>query len=500
MRAKPFLRGAWNPGFLAAIPVFAYFFRRTHYSHDYAVAGILILIAGGILAWQWERAGKSRLGAVLLAFSAAVLATLGVLQYLELRDPGDVDMACYVCALWNMAHGSTRYSIADMDIFGSHANYTVVLWLPVHMLAGGLGLKIGKMLCLLAAVWLVARRRGEDFRATSWAGLALLLSPSIASQFFFGFHPEFLAAPVLVLAMFAYREEKLAWFLACTAFAAYSKEVFTLAIGGLLLLALLERRSWKWWVLPGILCSAQMFLYWFVIMPAFAVDGFRFMGSLPASFPHMLEMLSRRRALAYYALMVLPFLPLLLAAPKRYLVVPVPLMLFYAAFPDELLDFWRHYQFPVAILLLSGYILRKADATRASTLAACALMSLLCYPLWIHVVTLPGIPRTGSGGPDGGFSRARAVGEMRAMVPDSASVLVNGPFTARFAGRKEVMNWVYKAKPYAAFDYLVLDARYRPEWLGRQEQLLRAVDSLGTDPGWDRVFSKDSLYLFRRAD
>jgi predicted membrane protein DUF2079 len=496
MEAKPFLRGAWKAGFLPPILAFAYFLRRTHYSPAYAIAGILMLIAAGILAWRWDRAGKSRLGAVLLAVSAAVLALPGVLQYLELRDPGDVDMACYVCALWNMAHGSTRYSIADMDIFGSHANYTVVLWLPVHMLAGGLGLKIGKILCLLWTVWLAARRRGEDFRATSWAGLALLLSPSIASQFFFGFHPEFLAAPVLVLAMHAYRAERLGRFLACTAFASFSKEVFTLAIGGLLLLALLERRSWKWWLLPGVLCAAQMFLYWFVIMPAFAPEGFRFMGALPASFPHMLEMLSRRRALAYYALMVLPFLPLLWAAPKRYLVAPVPLMLFYAAFPDELLDFWRHYQFPVAILLMGGFILGEKNAIRGSTLAACALLSLLCYPLWINVASFP---RIGSAGPEGGFARARAVGEMRAMVPDSASVLVNGPFTTRFAGRKEVMDWVYKAKPYEAFDYVVLDARFHPEWLGRRELLLHDVDSLGTAPGWNRVFARDSLFLFRRA-
>lgn len=517
MDAKPFLRGAWKSGFLLPILAFAYLFRRSHHSPDYAVAGILILAAAGLLAWKWQKventqkAGKSVLGPVLLVLSALGLSLFGLLQYLEMRDPGDVDMACYVCALWNMAHGSTRYSIADLDIFGSHANYTVVLWLPVHYLTGELGLKIGKILCLLAAVWLVVRRRGMDLRITSWAGLALLLSPSIASQFFFGFHPEFIAAPVLVLAMDAYREGKLGRFLACTAFAAYSKEVFTLAIGGLLLLALIERRSWKWWVLPGALCAAQMFLYWYVIMPRFVGEGFRFGDSLPSSIPVLLEMMFRRRSLTFFLLLALPFLPLLLTAPKRYLVVPVPLILFYSVFPDPFLDLWRHYQFPINILLLSGFILAKPDPVgaggkgweekkgeeensigrvRGSTLAACALMSLLCYPLWTNVASLP----------EDGLARARAVKEMRAMVPDSASVMVNAPFTSQFAGRKEVMDWVYKVKPYEAFDYLVIDGRFRPEWRARQDLLLHDLDSLGKAPEWDRVFVRDSLYLFRRRD
>jgi len=70
--------------------------------------------------------------------------------------------------------------------------------------------------------------------------------PAVASQFFYGFHPELIAAPALVLALDAYRDGKLVRFLFWTFFMAFSKEVFTLAVGGILLVALMERRNWKW--------------------------------------------------------------------------------------------------------------------------------------------------------------------------------------------------------------------------------------------------------------
>jgi hypothetical protein len=91
---------------------------------------------------------------------------------------------------------------------------------------------------------------------------ALLISPPIASQFFFGFHPEFMGAPLLVLAMIAYRKRRLNAFLILTAMVSYCKEPFTLAIAGILPVAAVERRDWKWIILPGLLCSAQMKVYW----------------------------------------------------------------------------------------------------------------------------------------------------------------------------------------------------------------------------------------------
>ncbi len=489
---KPFFQRAWKPDFLLPLLAFLYLFHRFHYAPSYALAGGVIIVAGCLLMARWERVEKTALGPALLILAAVCLPVLGLWQWLELRDPGDVDFACYACALWNMAHGSTRYSIADMDIFGSHANYTVLFWLPVHWLAGEMGLKAGKAACLLAAVWLVIRRHQGNLRVASWGGLALLLSPPIASQFFFGFHPEFLAAPLLVLAMDAYREEQLGRFLIYSGLMAYSKEVFTLAVGGLLLLALIERRSWKWLLLPGLLCSAQMALYWYVIMPHFAPLGLRFNKLVPDSSGFMARMVFRRQTLTYFGVVVLPFLPLLFAANRRYLLLPIPLMLFYALFPEPFHDLWRHYQFPVAILGMGGFILGgdavEWNGAKGRALVSCAILSLLCYPLWGNVFTLP----------EGGIARAREVERVHQMIPESASVLVNGPFTTRFATRKEVMDWVYRVKPYADFDYVVIDARFKPEWLARPEALAHDLDSLGHAADWKRVFAQDSLYLFRR--
>jgi hypothetical protein len=492
MHWMPSFRRAAKAEILLPVLAFLYILRRFHYAPAYAVSGAVILAVGMILMARWDRVEKSLLAPLILLLPALILPFLGVRQSLQFRDPGDVDFACYVCALWNMAHGSTRYSIADMDIFGSHANYTVIFWLPIHMLTGEIGLKIGKAVCLLTAVWLAIRRHQGNLRVSSWAGLALLLSPPIASQFFFGFHPEFLAAPLLVLAMDAYREERLGRFTVYAGLMAYSKEVFTLAVGGLLLLALIERRPWKWILIPGLLCCAQMALYWFVIMPHFAPLGMRFNPLMPSSPAVAASLVLRRQTLKYVLELVLPFLPLMLASPRRYLLIPVPLMLFYSVFPDSFRDLWRHYQFPIAILCMAGFILEKNAARwsgpRGRTLLACAIAALLCAPYWGRMPLLPG----------GDFARARNVERIHQLIPETASVMVSGPFTTRFAARKEVMDWVYRVKPFEAFDYVVIDAKFKPEWAARPEALDRDLDSLSRSPDWVRMIEVDSLYLFRR--
>ncbi|MEO6095356.1 MAG: DUF2079 domain-containing protein [Fibrobacteria bacterium] len=518
----------WQLGCLIPFLAFLYYFTR-HHSLSYLAGGSALLGLFCAAYLKWDKMRTDRYGMALFALAMAGLPALGLWQYLQLRDPGDVDHASYACALWNMARGATYYSINDMDFFGTHADYAGLLWIPVQALAGETGLKIGKGLCLLIAAWLAIRRLKGQERIATWGGAALLLSPPIASQFFNGFHLEFIAAPVLVLAFDAYRDKRLGRFLAYTGFLAYSKEIFTLAIGGILLVALVERRPWKWILLPGLLCCAQMAVYWFVILPRFAPQGNNLAMFMPSSPGQILAMWLRPNNLYYAFHLALPFLPLMLALPKRYLLLPLPLFAFYMAFPDPLFQsLWAHYSFPLAFMCFGGLLLhREADLaspiqsggvakeaeadshasldrlagpagsnpalalgeTRVGrALMTCAFVSLLCYPIWRMVLSVP----------KHDAARLRDFATLRSLVPDTASLLINASFTARFAARKDASDWVYRKKPITDFDCILLDAAFTSPSHGSVPQLQEDVTNLKASPDWNLAFERGSLYLFKK--
>jgi hypothetical protein len=499
--------GPLLPALLWPWACFLYFY-LSYRSPGYLAGGLAVLVAfHGVFA-AWDRIRSTPLGLLVLAVPALALPALGLWQTWQLQDLGDSDHAIYVCAFWNLLRGVTRYSIHDLDIFGSHANYTCVLWLPAYLAGGAYALKVGKALCLLAAVALVLGHLRKDAREASWGGAALLLSPAVASQFFFGFHPEILAAPLLVLLFHAYREERLGRFLLLTALLAYTKEVMTLAVGGLLLVALMERRSLRWILLPGLLCCLQMALYWFVIKPHFSGGSNHLTERyMPTSLDQVLDSWLRIQTLQYVLHATFPFLPLLLALPKRYLALPIPLMAFYAAFPDPLFMVqWTNYNFPVALMMAAGLILSPglriggkpaspggsrdsgdAKVLDGRILLSCAVLSLLSYPLWREPFSIP----------SGNGAKRQALSDFKSRIPYTAAVLLHGPISVHFAGRKEVQQWVWRNRPWEDFDFVILETAL-PYWTRLPDSLARDVERLSSSPLWSREYSKDGLHFFRR--
>jgi hypothetical protein len=478
-----------DPAALAPAGCYAYFLIKYH-SPAYGVVGLLALAAFYFLYARWDRWSRPGMGPTALVGVLVGLFGLGYWQFAQFADQGDLDQSHYANYLWNIAHGNLHYVYHGMNMWGVHAQYTSVLWIPVLLGLGATGLKLGQGLCLALAAWLAVRRFGDRKDFAAWAAAALLLTPAVASQFFYGFHPEFIGAPVLVLALEAYREEKLGRFLACVLFLACSKEVFTLAAGGILLLAWIERRNWKWILWPGLVCTVVMGLYWFVVVPAFAPEGNQLGYLMPASFAGMLANLWRWHTPAYFLHLYGPMLPLLAHMPRRYLILPVPLMLFYAVFPDPaFMMMWVCYAFPLVFLAAAGLVLEKDAAARIPTraLAAWACAALLSYPLWREGFSLPRP------------SPAReAVAHLEAVIPKDAAVVVNGPFTARFTARAraEALGWNHR--PLEAYDYAVLDTTFKPGWLVSSDSLKRTVARLAASPAWSLEYSGGGVLLFHR--
>ncbi len=490
---------------------FLYFLVR-YRSPGYALCGACVLAAyyaaamlpKGILrrpeaAESWGRA--------LLALTAVSLTGFGAWQYLQARDIGDLDHASYATALWNLGHGNWHYTFEGRNLLGIHSQYTALLWIPVQAAAGGLGLKLGEAACILAAVGLVFRRYRETLPSPAWAALAVLLAPCLASQFFFGFHPEFLGAPLLVLALIAYRDGKLGLFLVWTFLLAFTKETFTLAVGGILLIALRERRGWRWILLPGLLCCAQMAIYWIVILPRFAPAGNQLGNFLPPALSQV-PGLWWRSSNAFYLLHVfLPFLPLILGYPLRYVLLPLPLMAFYAAMPQTLFTvMWPNYAFPLAFLCAAGPILAGRDprgpenpgrpVLEARILAACAVTSLLCYPLWREILSVP----HGHGG------EAREASRLNASIPATLPILVNSAATTRFAARREVAVWGQLSeqgpRPFYLdhYAYVILDTAFAPYWLVDKQDLAGGIQALAESTAWEKLPAREGYLVFRRIE
>ena len=479
--------------FAAAVPFLAclYFYQR-YQSNAYLAVSAVILAAYLAVFLFWERINAAKAGWAALAVASLGLTALGMWQFLNLADTGDIDQASYTRWLWGLERGTGESTFSDYNILGAHANYAIFLWIPLHLLGGETGIKAGKLFCLLAAVFLIAwRHRGEKSEGP-WLALAVLLSPPIASQFFFGFQPEFMAAPILVLAIQAWRDGRLAAFLACTAFISLNKEVFTLPIAGLLAVGLVERRPWRWIVWPAALCCALMALWWFGIGPVFSQGGNHFNSTLPSGPADALARLFSMESLRYVAWICLPFLPAMGTAPWRFLAIPVPMLAFYCFFPSDFREMWRHYPYPLPFLCAAGWMLwRKeegADRISSKVLLACAATALVCYPMWRTVLSVP----------RGQAEKRREIAEMRRLVPAGASIAVNGSFVAWFAAREDVMAWEYKVKPLGHFDYVILDKAFVPASNFGAEDLARDFGVLSGSPAWRLERSGAGISLFKR--
>jgi hypothetical protein len=479
-------RAYLNPSTLAPALCLLYFAAK-YRSPAYICAGLIVLAVFYLLYFRWERMQRIPSGLLALLTFGLGLPALGLWQFMQFADLGDPDHSAYACHLWNLRHGILHYSFRDMNLWGIHSQYTSALWVPVQWIAGEAGLKLGQGLSLTAAALLLVRRYRGVPNAAAWGAAAVLISPPVASQFFYGFHPEFVAAPALVLALDAYRDGRLGRFLFYTVFMACSKEVFTLAVGGILLVAVAERRNWKWILLPGLLCCLVMGVYWFLVVPRFAPTGNHLSFLMPTSLGQVVASWTRTNTALYFLHVFLPLLPLLWFMPKRYWLMPLPLMVFYSAFPDPaFLVMWVNYGFPLTLLIMGGGLVLSNEKVDGRILMACAAASLLSYPLWREAFSVPAP-----------HPLRQEVLRTQRLIPEEASVVVNGPFMARFTGRKRGEAWGWNSRPLEEFDYVVVDTAFTPGWLVKKSELLDGVRRLSGSPEWTREPGEAGLLVFR---
>jgi uncharacterized membrane protein len=231
---------------------------------------------------RWEDATWVRRRVPQLALVVLLVWYFAVFEHLVWQRQAnygtfDYDLGMYDQAVWLLAHGRHFMTVRGMDVFGQHANFGFILFIPFYWLGAGSQFldvmnTLGVVACAVPIYFLGKRHLRSD-----WAGLAL------AAVYLFHFipqwmihetfHPENIAAPALLGAFYFASVQKWKWYWWCVAFALIWKEdvgLYVLMMGVVIVLLYKARRVG----IGTIVVGAVWFLFTTrVVIPAFSPSG-----------------------------------------------------------------------------------------------------------------------------------------------------------------------------------------------------------------------------------
>lgn len=197
-----------------------------------------------------------------------IVAALSMGAALTIKYTADgyngLDLAIYNQVAWHTVHGDWfGFTIHPHSYLGDHLELILAIIMPVYALAmSPLTLVLAQLAFLIAPVWplwLIARRYLNE-RWSFVLCLAWLLSPFVQSIAAFEFHAMAFAPFFIFWAIYYYQRQRwghfLAFFLICLAI----REDIALTIMGFSLIALIEKRSLRWRIVPLIVGFV-----WFII-------------------------------------------------------------------------------------------------------------------------------------------------------------------------------------------------------------------------------------------
>ena len=187
---------------------------------------------------------------------------------------GTFDLAFYAQGLWLAGKGMWHVSLLGVPLMGNHQDPIVFLALPFYKIWSHPMLLVIAQTLLLATMpftaWRLARHLEFGPQASMWLGLATLLAPATGFIALHEFHPEALAAPLLLLMFEGRFKQRPGQFWLSFILTLACKESMGLLLAWIsLVYYVIERgrdREWRvgWNVIPG--CVA---LGWFLLCAVF---------------------------------------------------------------------------------------------------------------------------------------------------------------------------------------------------------------------------------------
>lgn len=375
---------------------------------------------------------------------------------------GTFDLAFYVQSLWLALRGKWMVSLLNVPLMGNHAEPIVFLLTPFFAICPHPMLFVAVQTLAFASMPFTAWRIGLHLKLERQAALLLALATVLTPATFaigvYEFHPEALAAPLLLLLI----EARLAgryrwfwvWFLAVLAVKENMAPLLVMYCG---VFAFLERRrdrSWQlaWNVWPALLAVAWLLLYGKVISPASNAGNVDYLqlyghlGTSPGDIIHKFFTEPHRLYVALYnslhqgnmlPALLLPFLLLPLLRP-HWLLIASPLL------AQHLLSYryseWSvgaHYPAPFIALFWVAAAealtkFRRQNYIAFAVLIACVVAHFFFGAVRGVIREMPGLSAM--------LEEREWKAQMIAEIPPDASVTASLGFLSHLAKRENIIS------------------------------------------------------------
>ena len=183
---------------------------------------------------------------------------IGGLQYVKLHGFGynGLDLGIYTNVLWSLSHGhGFASSIHDPSYLGDHLELWLVPLAGVFRLwPDALLLLWAQTVCLGLAAWPLSQlaKRLVGPQAVLPTAILFLAHPLLFNVALYEFHGLTLVVPVIAWSIVAYQQKRYRLWIGLIIASLLAREDMPLLILGWAALAGLDRRSWRWWAIPGL--------------------------------------------------------------------------------------------------------------------------------------------------------------------------------------------------------------------------------------------------------
>jgi uncharacterized membrane protein len=433
-------------------------------------------------------------------------------------ESGRFDLGNMVQAVWSTAHGRVLdVTLANGDQqsrLGVHVDPILILLAPAWWIFPTPNLLLVVQALALAAgalpvLWL-GRKYARDERLAVGLAVVYLLYPWVSWGALNDFHPVTLAVPLLLYAIWFLDADRLVAFAVAAVLACATGELIGLEIGMLGLWYAIARGRRRAGAIIAVAGFGWTLVALKVVVPAVSggasvfYDRFETVGGSPEDLVAtaftdpgtIVHAVTTRADARYLVLLAAPLLGLIVLAPLLALVAAPQIALnLLADLGSATLTEYQYSSAVIPVFIAAVVVGLGRVGPRRRTLAVVAL--LVSNALWFAFAG----PRPGSTNPKYGepltaAHRAALAAAVR-LVPSGADVSSTNTVGAHLSARRRIESFPVRRTA----DWLVLDRS--DVWLpaaGEQDDgplLERSLREVAADPGWERVFARDGVLVYR---
>lgn len=463
-----------------------------------------------------EKRIKPSVLSLMIGASAVILFACSSLRH-SMFQSGAYDLGIYDQVVYLISQGQPPISsILGFHHMGNHAAWAVYLlsflykiYPNVHWLlvVQAVALSLGAL-----PMWHLARQAGLKESQAITISAVYLLYPLIFNANLFEFHPEVMAVPAFLAAVWCARQNRIGWFCVSIIFILGCKAVLSLTVAamGIWLLVFERRRLYGAFALcAGIawfLIATQLIIPSFSGSEVAAVSRYSYLGTSVLDIARnllfkpglILGRIFSFKTLEYLALLVFPVIWGLSPRHMMPLVSAIPaLVLNILSDKPHQRDLLHQYSLPILPFLMLAVIsslaanrswLRDKRAIIVWSIVAFLALGKYGY-FWSKY--------------QNSVDTWQAAREAIAQVKTKGGVLTTNRIAPHLTHRQTI-NLVDDLSPLPAdlspFEYILLNVRY-PGGAGgtvSQEFAAKLANQLKNTPEFQLTYQRDDVYLFRK--